>query len=166
MMFNKIYLGLGATILVSLPFNYLQVKAETTTFKNTSSNLQKYFVQNPEGKKEDELGDEKFMEKLNLTEEQKQKIQVIRQKYQPEIQQTDQSLRAEKSKLREMMVKNQSSDQMRNQHRKIVALHQKINNLRFERMLEIREVLTVQQRQDFASMMEKRKNGRRGNPNP
>lgn len=166
MMFNKIYLGLGATILVSLPFNYLQVKAETIRFTETSSHIQKYLVQNPERKKDDELGDEKFIEKLNLTADQKQKIQVIRQKYQPEIQQTHQSLRAEKSKLREMMVNNQSSDQMRNQHRKIVALNQKLNNLRFESMLEIREVLTAQQRQDFASMMEKRKNGRRGNPNP
>lgn len=46
--------------------------------------------------------------------------------------------------------------------KKIVTLDQQIHNLRFESMLEMRAVLTPEQRQEWANMMADRKMSRQG----
>ncbi|RMD70652.1 MAG: hypothetical protein D6822_03850 [Cyanobacteria bacterium J149] len=61
-----------------------------------------------------------------------------------------------------MMRNNQSESQLRSQHQKIVTLDQQIHNLRFESMLEMRAVLTPEQRQEWANMMADRKMSRQG----
>jgi Spy/CpxP family protein refolding chaperone len=70
-------------------------------------------------------------------------------------------MRVEREKMSMMMRNNESQNNLRSQHQKISALQQKMNNLRFESMLETRELLTPEQRQQFSAMMgEKRGNGR------
>jgi Spy/CpxP family protein refolding chaperone len=98
----------------------------------------------------------RFWQKLDLTAEQKQKMQIIKQKYQPEMSRLVQQLQAEREKLATMMQGNQSDLGLRNQHQQIISLDQKLHNLRFESMLEMRSVLTTAQRQQFAEMMDKR----------
>lgn len=98
---------------------------------------------------------ERLMKKLNLTSEQRNKIADIRSKYQPKFDSLNEQIRNEREILGEMMRTNQGENQMRSQHQKIVSLSQQIQNLRFESMLEMREVLTPEQRQEWANMMGK-----------
>lgn len=106
-------------------------------------------------------GDGRFLNKLNLTPEQTTQIQQIRQKYQNQIGNLRNNLRSEQQKLKEMMNSDQPTANLRTQNQKIVALNQQLHSIRFESMLEIREVLTPQQRQQFTQMMEQKgKNGR------
>jgi Spy/CpxP family protein refolding chaperone len=103
-----------------------------------------------------------FIDKLNLTTEQREQMQQIRQKYQSEITQLKDNLRTERTKLREMMASNDSNTNISNQHQKIVNLNQQLSKLRFDSMLEMRQVLTTEQRETFANLMKERQ-GRRGN---
>jgi Spy/CpxP family protein refolding chaperone len=107
------------------------------------------------GKRKGERGD--FMEKLNLTTQQQQEMQSIRTKYQPQMDSIREEMRTEKEKLRQMMTNNSSSDNLRSQHNKIASLNQKMGDLRFQSMLEMREVLTSEQRQQWNRMMEEKK---------
>lgn len=103
----------------------------------------------------------RFTEKLNLTSKQQAQVQNIRSQYQPKINSLKDNLRSERQKLAEMMKTNQPYDKLRSQHQKIMALDQQIHNLRFESMLEMREILTQQQRQEWAELMQEFRTGRR-----
>ena len=103
------------------------------------------------------FGQRRLLEQLNLTAEQKEEIEQIRQKYQQQITQTRSTLRAERDKLREMMTGNESTENLRSQHDNILNLDRQLRNLHFETMLEMREVLTLEQRQEFASIMDEKK---------
>ncbi len=119
----------------------------------------------PLGDETDDLSRRRFWQKLNLTSEQQQQMQVVKQKYKPEMSSLRGQIQAEREKLATMMQGNQSDSSLRAQHQKIVNLDQQIHNLRFESMLEMRSVLNTQQRQEFAEMMgNRRANHRRGNP--
>ncbi|MBR8826364.1 MAG: Spy/CpxP family protein refolding chaperone [Gomphosphaeria aponina SAG 52.96 = DSM 107014] len=103
--------------------------------------------------KENPHGD-RLLEQLNLTEEQKQQMEAIRQKYQEQISQNMENLRLAQQELQQMMTATNSNDSLRAQHQEILQLRQEVDTLRFESMLELREVLTPEQRHQFASMMQ------------
>ena len=105
-----------------------------------------------------------LLDNLNLSEEQQNQLQTIRTDYQPRlIEQREQTAQAHQT-LREMMQNNTSTEELRNQHEQVQALRQEMANLRFESMLEMREVLTPEQREQFAELMQERRGNRgRGN---
>lgn len=98
----------------------------------------------------------RLMEQLNLTNGQKQQISLIRQKYQGQTQQLREQMRSEQQKLQNMMAGTATEAQIRRQHQQVAQLNQKIHNLHFEGMLQTRQVLTPQQRRQFAQMMQQR----------
>ena len=63
-----------------------------------------------------------------------------------------------------MMQGNASENDLRNKHQEIVSLRQQMGNLRFESMLEMRKVLTPEQRQQFVQLMQERRRMRSRNP--
>ena len=94
------------------------------------------------------------IDELNLSNAQKQKIKQIHQQYQGQISQSQESLRSAQQRLSQMMVGTDSSIAIRRQHQKVVQLRQALDNLRFESMLAMREVLTPEQRRQFAQLMQ------------
>ena len=107
-----------------------------------------------EQKFEEERG--RFIQELNLTEQQQRQIREIRQKYQGQISQQQQELKSARQQLRDMMVGTESNSAIRAKHRQVARLKQNLGELRFETMLEMREVLTPEQRRKFAQMIEQR----------
>ncbi|MGK7914742.1 MAG: Spy/CpxP family protein refolding chaperone [Prochloraceae cyanobacterium] len=103
---------------------------------------------------EEERG--RFIQELNLTEQQQRQIREIRQKYQGQISQQQQELKSARQQLGNMMVGTESNSAIRAKHRQVTTLQQKLGELRFETMLEMREVLTPEQRRKFAQMIEQR----------
>ena len=108
-----------------------------------------------------------FMAALNLTEAQENQLQRIREQYQPRLIDKREELFNARQMLGDMMVQdNVSNRDLRRQHDKILTLRDEIGNLRFESMLEMRNVLTPEQREEFAELMEERREnrgpGRRG----
>ena len=105
---------------------------------------------------------QKFIEKLNLTSEQQTQVQNIRSQYRPQIQNLRENIRSERQKLADMIKTNDSYDNLRSQHERIIDLDQQIHSLRFESMLEMREVLTQEQIAQWADLMQERRANRRG----
>ncbi len=57
------------------------------------------------------------------------------------------------------MTGNASDDQLRQQHQEMQALRQQVETRRFETMLQIRKVLTPEQRAKAAQLMQEHRGG-------
>ncbi|NES87603.1 MAG: Spy/CpxP family protein refolding chaperone [Moorea sp. SIO2B7] len=159
--------------LITLSFGSIPALAESNFNPNSTVNnpLPQLIAQPPGGSggSGDRQGGRgrrgKFMEELNLTTEQQEQIQEIREKYRPQMQQRRETLQKEQETLQQMMTGNASRDAILRQHQKVASLRQELGNLRFQSMLDTREVLTEEQRQKFAQMMEERRGQRRDRRN-
>lgn len=114
-------------------------------------------AQNPEQPRGHQQEKMQLLEELDLTSEQQQRLQTIRLQYHNEISQHQQELGQSTQDLGELMTGTASVDQIRTQHQQVQAISQQLEELRFESLLAMREVLTPQQRQRFASMMQQRR---------
>ena len=113
-------------------------------------------------------GKEGWLEQLNLTPQQQQEIQAIRDRYQTQMQASRDQMRQQMERMGQMMGGNTSDNELRNQHNQILQARQQIGQMQFEQMLAIRNVLTPEQRQQFAQSMQQRRQNRenrQGNQN-
>ncbi|URR36150.1 Spy/CpxP family protein refolding chaperone [Thermosynechococcus sp. HN-54] len=101
------------------------------------------------------------LDNLNLTPEQRQRLQAVRQQYQGQMEQTRNQLRTAKAELRQMMSGNASEEQIRSKYQQVRQLENQLASLRFESMLAMRSILTPQQRQALAAQMQQRGPGNR-----
>jgi periplasmic protein CpxP/Spy len=108
----------------------------------------------------------KLMDQLNLNPDQKQKLKAIHQQYKDKISQKKQAVRQANQELRDLMAGTATVEQVRTKHDQVQGLRQDLEKLSFESMLATREVLTVEQRLQFAQLMERRQkpNNQRVNP--
>lgn len=104
------------------------------------------------------------LENLNLTPEQRQQLQAVRQQYQSRMEQTRNQLRTAKEELRQMMSGTASEDQIRAKYQQVRELENQMASLRFESMLAMRSILTPQQRQSLATQMQQRRPSNRPMP--
>ena len=109
---------------------------------------------NRENRREDrEQRRERFLEELNLTESQKQEMQEIRSRYQDDIRAAREEMRQERATMLELMAGTASESEIRSQREKVKDAAEEVHDLRFESMLETREVLTLEQRRQFVERM-------------
>lgn len=106
--------------------------------------------------KQKKEGRDQFLEQLNLSEDQKRQLKDIQQKYKQQMSQYRDSLKSARKELQDMMVGNSSKEAIRAKHNEVAKLRQTIADMSFESMLEMREVMTPEQRQQFARLMEER----------
>ena len=102
-----------------------------------------------------------FLAKLDLSDEQSTQIKAIYRRYYQANQQSRQELHQARAEMRSLLIKDTNLYRLRRQHRAIQHLNQQLGNSRFEAMLEVRTVLTPQQRREIAEMMTEYR-GRRG----
>ncbi|MFB2975647.1 Spy/CpxP family protein refolding chaperone [Microseira sp. BLCC-F43] len=95
----------------------------------------------------------RWIGQLNLTPDQMQRMQAIRQVYQNQISQRAQALRQAETELTGLIASNADSNQIRAKHNQVLSLRQQLAQVRFESMLEMREVLTPEQRRQLAQRM-------------
>jgi Spy/CpxP family protein refolding chaperone len=96
----------------------------------------------------------RLLNNLDLTDEQKEQLAEIRQKYLAEMSEQQENLINEQKNLTQMMVGNQSEENLRKKHEEVLKIRQNLSNLRFESMLEMRQVLTEEQRNDLVEMIQ------------
>jgi periplasmic protein CpxP/Spy len=112
-----------------------------------------------------EEGKGRFLEKLNLTSLQKQELSAIRQKYRGQIEPVQNDMQMVQQELFSMMAGDDPTESVRSKYQEATQLRQELSNLRFQSMLEMREVLTPQQRSQLAQMMEQRRRNWRDSVN-
>lgn len=102
-------------------------------------------------------GGDRLMEALDLSADQRRQLEAIRAQYQPQLSQQREALQAEMKQLQQMMSGTASESELRAQHSQVVQLSQDMSELRFESMLASRNVLTPEQRAQFAQLLEERR---------
>lgn len=130
-------------------------------FANPNSLLPQAIAQNTEEESRPNRGRGKaqLFQELNLAPEQTQQIEAIRNQYQDQISQRKQAVRQARQELVELMASTASQNQIREKYRQVETLKQQVADIKFESMLAMREVLTPEQRRQFAE----RKQNRWGN---
>ncbi|MBD1810683.1 Spy/CpxP family protein refolding chaperone [Microcoleus vaginatus DQ-U2] len=98
-----------------------------------------------------------MFEKLNLSAEQKQQMQAVRDRYKDQLSQRMQAVRQARQELDTMMSGTVNASEIREKHRQIMGLRQQFEEVQFENTLALREVLTPEQRSQFAQLMQQRR---------
>ena len=95
----------------------------------------------------------KYLDRLDLSEEQSTQIKAIYRRYYQANQESRQELQAARKEMRSLLTSEANPNRIRRKHRQIQSLNQELGNSRFEAILEVREILTREQRQEIADMM-------------
>lgn len=94
-----------------------------------------------------------LFKQLNLTEQQKQQISAIRKKYQDPMRQSRDQLRVAQNELDQLLTGTGSESAIRDKHKTVSSLIQQLGDLRLDSMLEIRKVLTTEQRDQLSQLI-------------
>lgn len=100
---------------------------------------------------------ERFFEQLSLNESQLQSIRTIREDARSNLQPLRDQVRISRQEIRELMASNASTSELRQKYETLSSLEQQLRTERFETMLQIREVLTPEQRAELGALMEQRR---------
>jgi periplasmic protein CpxP/Spy len=103
-----------------------------------------------------------WLRDLNLSSEQMQQIRAIRGRYKNQLVSKRQAARQAQQELRSLMAGEATAGQIREKYRQVQTLHQQVAETQFNSLLEMREILTPQQRQKFAERMERHRREGRG----
>lgn len=93
---------------------------------------------------------EQKMEQLNLSEKQKQQIKAIDDKYATQKKELKEKMKSAHEALRAAFKANASNDDLRAKFKSVQDLKSQKSELRFEKRLEVRAVLTAEQRQKLS----------------
>ena len=94
-------------------------------------------------------------QELKLTDAQQKQIIAIRNKYRNSIEHRTKELQKTEEQLKQLMSSTASVDVIYAKHSEFKRLTEELENLRFNVMLEVREVLTTSQRARVSQIMEK-----------
>ncbi|NJN75311.1 MAG: Spy/CpxP family protein refolding chaperone [Synechococcaceae cyanobacterium RL_1_2] len=125
---------------------------------NTNNNFEPVFMADRgEGEGGLRFGEGRLIEELELTPTQQAQIETLKENHRTEMEGLREQMQPIKDEIRELMVGTADKATIRAKHQEAQSLHTKIQDARFEQMLEIREVLTPEQRQKFASIMDQKR---------
>lgn len=104
----------------------------------------------------------KIFESLNLTAEQKGKIEKIMEEEKANMQSFKKEMHAKMDNFKQTFASNASKSDVEKSHKPIKDMHEKMADSHFKVMLKIREVLSPEQRKKFiekkhSMMMDKEK---------
>ncbi len=98
----------------------------------------------------------KLFRQLDLTSEQSSTIATITEKSRSENATIHQELEQNRQQFSTLLGTDASSEELQIQHENIQNLHRQLSDNRFKTMLEIREILTPEQRTQLAELMKAR----------
>lgn len=157
---NKYMFSAIATALLISPFavNAVSLNSET----NNPTEMRSHVTQIAHGQKRGQHNRmKKLLAKLDLTSEQSEKIEAIHEQAHSDNEALYQEMRTNREAMRSLFNSDASAAELRQQHQEIQALRQQLGSNRFETMLEVREILTPEQRTKMAELIEKH-HGKRG----
>ncbi|MEY2979272.1 MAG: Spy/CpxP family protein refolding chaperone [Prochlorotrichaceae cyanobacterium] len=143
--------GIGLVSL-ALSANPGQAELDSQTALDTAPDLVFAQAPGPGGLQMDP--GERWLDQLNLSADQLQQIQAIREQYKSQMEANRTDVQTSREDLRQLMAGTASDNELRQKHNELQNLMQQGGDLRFESMLAIRGVLTPEQRQQAAALME------------
>ena len=97
---------------------------------------------------------DRLMQNIDLSDEQSQQIKAIEEESKATADEIKQQMRLQHEQMKDLMASDASVEEIRSQYQEAQGLRQQMSDNRFETMLEIREVLTPEQRSQIAELME------------
>ena len=156
---NKQILALAATTLAVLPLGVNAAQNSLNHNQNSAvSNSQ--IAQNYARRGDRGNRMEKLLQKLDLTSQQSEQITAIREQFEAENEALYEEVKAEREEMRSLFNSDASTEQLRQQYQQSQNLRQQVANNRFEMMIQIREILTPEQREQMAQLMMQRNHKR------
>lgn len=101
-----------------------------------------------------------FLRSLNLSRRQKRQLFRIRDQYQSEIRLNRTALRSDMAQLRQLMISDAPTSEVTAQFANVQNSRKALNEENFKSYLEIREVLTLEQREIFSEQLQSRRQSR------
>lgn len=98
-----------------------------------------------------------LFDQLNVTSQQKQEIQEIRDQHRVTLEQRQQQLHQVQQDLNQLIASEAPEDQIRQKHDQLLQMTQEMKELNFDVMMQLRGVLTPEQRARFAEIMQNRR---------
>ena len=105
-------------------------------------------------------GFDRLVQQLDLTSEQSKQIEAIREQSGSENQALFEQLQTNRQEMQSLLTSDADPEQLQANHQDGQNLRQELGDNRFETMLEIREVLTPEQRTQMAELMTQRRGGK------
>jgi len=143
---------------LALTFGVPMVQA-TAAFANPNQPNAQLMAREGDSKGKPGRSGEGWLQKLNLTPDQLQRIKTIRQQTRTQIEQQQVAMKQAQQELQKMLGDG-SSAQLRDKFQQMQTLRQQLATTQFNSMLSIREVLTPEQRRQFAEQMQRQVGGR------
>lgn len=135
----------------------LMVTLTGCTAVANSNPVTSQLIPSPEGQQHPKSSKHsRLMRQLNLNQVQKQQLHSIKLEYEESIIDLRQQVSQAKKKLGDLMVGTADRETIRTQYQQVQLLNQQLAKLRFESMLQMREVMTPEQRIQFAQFMRQR----------
>ncbi len=100
-----------------------------------------------------------WLPRLDLSPDQMVQLRSIQQQNQGDLGQKTQELRQARQQLRQLLAGEASAGQVQDQYRRMQQLSRQVEDQRFEVILRVREVLTPEQRERMAELLESRNSG-------
>ncbi|MCY7323601.1 MAG: Spy/CpxP family protein refolding chaperone [Phormidesmis sp. CAN_BIN36] len=98
-----------------------------------------------------------WLRELDLEPAQMQKIQAIRRQSRDQIDRQRQAIQQGQQELRSLMASDASADQIRGKYLQVKRVREELADTQFNSLLEMRQVLTPNQRRKFAERMQRRR---------
>ena len=95
----------------------------------------------------------KMLEQLNLSARQSRQVAAIRQRFQTERDTLFQQVKNHRQEMRSLLATDTSSDRLKQDYRETQSLLERLNNNRFEMMMQVRKILTPEQRARFLGLI-------------
>lgn len=156
-------IAIGASIALPLSADAVHSDLEVNSGV-LESNKMSYFAQRMGHGKRGERGQhlERLIQELDLSPEQSEQVKAIQEESKATAAEIAQQLRSQREEMKSLMASDANAEEIRTQYQTVRSLHQRMGDNRFETMLEIREVLTPEQRAEMTELIEQRQERGRG----
>ena len=152
----------GALVILPLSTYAAESNQNQITNLQEQNNMTKIAQHSRHGKRGRGEGMQRVLQQLDLTPEQLQQIEDIQEQSKNQAQALHQQMQTQREEMRSLLASDATPEQLQQQHQQTQDLHQQLGDNRFETMLQVREVLTSEQRTQMAELMAQRPE-RRGN---
>ena len=161
-------LALTVGALVILPFstsaaelNQVYGDEEVNNVSNINNMKHHARGENRRGEQGQKL--ERLLSQLDLTPEQAEQIEAIQEQSRSNAAELKEQLQTQRQEMRSLLASDATAEEIRLEHQETEIIAQQLSSDRFETMLQIREVLTLEQRAKMAESIDSHRGRRFGN---
>ena len=161
-------LALTAGALVILPLSTSAAESNRVYGDEEINNVNNMNNMKHHARGENRRGDrgkklERLLSQLDLTPEQAEQIRTIQEQSRTTAAELKEQLQTQRQEMQSLYASDATAEEIRSEHQETEELASQLSSDRFETMLQIREILTSEQRAKMAESIDSHRGRRFGN---